>query len=391
MADIATVPSQPPPGAGTQRRLWVLVLGAAFILLLVSGLLLVRQQAFGEIGEMLSRDLDALIHATDRQFVGVEEYLAQCQDRLLRAHGGRVPAELEAVPPLPDPTRLQIPAPVELFWCDDKLHPRGHLLPKASGLIHQPAPPTSHREWQDAAGLPRPLFRVTTPAGGQAQLEVVQPVLTGASQVPAAFVVARFPFATLISGSMRGSFFATYAVSFRQEASGTELARMNNGNPLAPELHASRQLNTRLPGILVASNLYDMTWRQTIKVTMVITVLLALALVIGMVNQNREITRRVAAEAEKDRLITNLTAAINDVHSLKKLLPICMYCKKVRDDNDFWQQIEHYFKAEAGTDFSHGVCPQCYKEVVVPILENARRDADKRTGDKPGRAGSTGH
>jgi uncharacterized membrane protein len=111
---------------------------------------------------------------------------------------------------------------------------------------------------------------------------------------------------------------------------------------------------------------------------LIITILLAIILVIAMLSQNREIERRTQAEAEKDRLIAELQRALHEVRSLKKLLPICMYCKKVRDDNDFWQQIEHYFKAEAGTDFSHGVCPQCYKDVVTPILENARRDAEKR-------------
>jgi hypothetical protein len=47
------------------------------------------------------------------------------------------------------------------------------------------------------------------------------------------------------------------------------------------------------------------------------------------------------------------------VKRLKRLLPICMYCKSVRDDKDYWHQIEEYIHTETGTDFSHGICPAC--------------------------------
>jgi sigma-B regulation protein RsbU (phosphoserine phosphatase) len=58
----------------------------------------------------------------------------------------------------------------------------------------------------------------------------------------------------------------------------------------------------------------------------------------------------------------------NQVRELKRLLPICSYCKKVRDDKDYWHQIETYIHKQTGTDFSHGICPQCYEEHVKPQL-----------------------
>jgi sigma-B regulation protein RsbU (phosphoserine phosphatase) len=58
----------------------------------------------------------------------------------------------------------------------------------------------------------------------------------------------------------------------------------------------------------------------------------------------------------------------NQVHELKRLLPICSYCKKVRDDKDYWHQIESYLHKQTGTDFSHGICPQCYDQHVKPQL-----------------------
>jgi DNA-binding response OmpR family regulator len=57
------------------------------------------------------------------------------------------------------------------------------------------------------------------------------------------------------------------------------------------------------------------------------------------------------------------------VEKLESFMPICGYCKKVRDDQNYWQQIETYFNERAGTQFSHGVCPDCYVRVIVPQFE----------------------
>ena len=58
--------------------------------------------------------------------------------------------------------------------------------------------------------------------------------------------------------------------------------------------------------------------------------------------------------------ITELEIALTQVRQLKELLPICMFCKKIRDDNDYWHQIEAYLHHHTGTDFSHGICPSCF-------------------------------
>jgi CheY-like chemotaxis protein len=49
----------------------------------------------------------------------------------------------------------------------------------------------------------------------------------------------------------------------------------------------------------------------------------------------------------------------SQIRTLKELLPICMYCKRVRDDQDYWQQVETYIHTCTGTNFSHGICPEC--------------------------------
>ena len=66
--------------------------------------------------------------------------------------------------------------------------------------------------------------------------------------------------------------------------------------------------------------------------------------------------------------IAELEKAMEEVRALKRLLPICMYCKKVRDDTDYWHDIDAYIHEQTGTDFSHGICPGCMETVVEPQL-----------------------
>ncbi len=53
---------------------------------------------------------------------------------------------------------------------------------------------------------------------------------------------------------------------------------------------------------------------------------------------------------------------ITEISLLKGMVPICMHCKKVRDDQQYWQQVESYFHRFIGVEFSHGVCPDCMKQ-----------------------------
>jgi sigma-B regulation protein RsbU (phosphoserine phosphatase) len=74
--------------------------------------------------------------------------------------------------------------------------------------------------------------------------------------------------------------------------------------------------------------------------------------------------RILGSEERCAQRIVDLEKALNEVRILKRLLPICMYCKKVRDDSDYWQDIDTYIHAQTGTDFSHGICPSCIETVL---------------------------
>jgi DNA-binding response OmpR family regulator len=68
------------------------------------------------------------------------------------------------------------------------------------------------------------------------------------------------------------------------------------------------------------------------------------------------------------RVAERILGFTTEVRQLESFLPICGYCKKVRDDQNYWQQIEEYINTRTGTNFSHGVCPDCIEKVLRPQL-----------------------
>jgi sigma-B regulation protein RsbU (phosphoserine phosphatase) len=75
--------------------------------------------------------------------------------------------------------------------------------------------------------------------------------------------------------------------------------------------------------------------------------------------------RRIA-ELQKNlsERVQELEGALSRVQQLQGLLPICSYCKKIRDDQNYWQQVDSYITSHAGVQFSHGICPECYETVM---------------------------
>lgn len=67
--------------------------------------------------------------------------------------------------------------------------------------------------------------------------------------------------------------------------------------------------------------------------------------------------------------VRDLEAALKQVKQLRGLLPICMYCKKIRNDGDYWQQVETYISDHSEAEFSHGICPGCYEKLMKSQLE----------------------
>jgi DNA-binding response OmpR family regulator len=68
------------------------------------------------------------------------------------------------------------------------------------------------------------------------------------------------------------------------------------------------------------------------------------------------------------RVATRILDFTKQVRQLESFLPICSYCRQVRDDQDYWQQIETYLNTRLGASFSHVICPDCYESHVRPQL-----------------------
>jgi hypothetical protein len=62
------------------------------------------------------------------------------------------------------------------------------------------------------------------------------------------------------------------------------------------------------------------------------------------------------------------------VRTLQQILPICSYCKKIRDDENYWQSVEDYISRHTEATFSHGICPTCYEKEVAPQFQDTRRE-----------------
>ena len=92
---------------------------------------------------------------------------------------------------------------------------------------------------------------------------------------------------------------------------------------------------------------------------------------------NRELLARVnamvrilRAERERDQLIIQLKETLAKVKKLSGLLPICAGCKKIRDDQGYWQQIESYLNEHSDAIMSHGICPECAEKYYPDLIIN---------------------
>jgi sigma-B regulation protein RsbU (phosphoserine phosphatase) len=80
-------------------------------------------------------------------------------------------------------------------------------------------------------------------------------------------------------------------------------------------------------------------------------------------------TRIVELQRNLAERVRELEDALARVKQLQGLVPICSYCKKIRNDRNYWQQLESFLAEHSEAQFSHGICPECYEKFVRPELE----------------------
>ncbi len=90
----------------------------------------------------------------------------------------------------------------------------------------------------------------------------------------------------------------------------------------------------------------------------------------GRLWHHTDITDLKRAEREKTKLVADLTEALAQVKMLSGFLPICASCKKIRDDQGYWRQVEEYIREHSEAEFSHSICPQCAKRLYPGLYED---------------------
>lgn len=83
--------------------------------------------------------------------------------------------------------------------------------------------------------------------------------------------------------------------------------------------------------------------------------------------------RVVQLQTDLANRVLELEKAMSQVKKLEGLVPICSYCKKIRDDQNYWHQLERYISERSDATFTHGVCPECHKKFLDSLSGNDRR------------------
>ncbi|HEU4720494.1 MAG TPA: PAS domain-containing protein [Gemmatimonadaceae bacterium] len=83
----------------------------------------------------------------------------------------------------------------------------------------------------------------------------------------------------------------------------------------------------------------------------------------------RDVTAQKQAQEEREQLVRELQAALAEVRTLQAILPICSYCRRIRDDANYWHTVEAYISEHTDTRFSHGICPSCFEREVAPQFD----------------------
>ena len=87
------------------------------------------------------------------------------------------------------------------------------------------------------------------------------------------------------------------------------------------------------------------------------------------------IFKTIKQSEEKQRALTNeLKKRLSDIKTLSAMLPICSYCKKIRDDKGYWELLDAYVSKHTDAQFSHGICPECAEKIVADF-EGLKRES----------------
>ncbi len=106
----------------------------------------------------------------------------------------------------------------------------------------------------------------------------------------------------------------------------------------------------------------------------IVAVFFVVALALFSVRRWRELR---IVENELTQRNENLQKALSEINQLKGIIPICSACKKIRDDDGFWHQVEVYVRDRTEVDFTHGICPDCRKKLYSKFVKEEEKSEGK--------------
>ncbi len=139
--------------------------------------------------------------------------------------------------------------------------------------------------------------------------------------------------------------------------------RTANGAVIEPEECPTLAVLKTGGPVAVEDDVYTRKDGTTVPVSYISAPIREAGVVVAAVMAFRDITKRKQIEADRDQLILAYQDALDNVKTLKGLMPICSSCKRIRDDKGYWNQIESYIREHSEAEFSHGLCPECAKRM----------------------------
>ncbi len=118
------------------------------------------------------------------------------------------------------------------------------------------------------------------------------------------------------------------------------------------------------------NNLYPTSRTGVCDLSVMITPLRDGERLLGYLVQVQDVTEPKRAEEERERLLKEVQEALAQVQALAGLLPICVSCKKIRDDKGYWTQVENYISSHTSATFTHGFCPECMKKNFPEVADD---------------------
>ncbi len=110
------------------------------------------------------------------------------------------------------------------------------------------------------------------------------------------------------------------------------------------------------------------TWREAFFDSFILMILLSPVFYLFLFRPLiQHIEKRKQAEIEREKVINDLQSSLAEIKTLRGILQICASCKKIRDDQGYWEQIEVYIGERSEADFSHSICPKCAKELYPDL------------------------